>query len=358
MEPAIKTGSIVFSTLQSEEINRGDIIVFQSPEDSKISVIHRVRDIEDDKYTTKGDNNEKKDDWTVFKSNILGKVFFTIPYVGYLIDWMKTPLGFGVMFGIPALFLIISQIKKIKEGINDEVDRKTKIEVEKQLRPPIVMMILLLSSFLFLSNTPISYALFSARAEISGMTVSVGEIKPTIPKVIINEVMWSGTSVSEDDQWIELFNTTGEDINIGKWKIEYLRGDNKPPIMIPANKIIPANGYFVISNYSNESNNSMLHIEVDMSNASMTLLPTSNGNLTLKDIEGNKIDEVLGETVWPAGLQSPTYNSMQRVTDGIDGLNEDNWYTCENDLCKSSEYWKIDNTLNFGSPGNINILNN
>ena len=38
-----------------------------------------------------------------------------------------------------------------------------------------------------------------------------------MPKVVINEVMWSGSSLSTDDQWIELRNTTDKDINIGKW---------------------------------------------------------------------------------------------------------------------------------------------
>ena len=123
MEPEIKTGSIVFSTLQNQEINKGDIIVFTSPDNQEITIIHRVMDIEKEEYTTKGDNNDSEDDWTVYKEDIKGEVIFKVPYIGYLIQYMKTPIGFAVVLGIPALILILSLIKKIKEGINEEVDK-------------------------------------------------------------------------------------------------------------------------------------------------------------------------------------------------------------------------------------------
>ena len=357
MEPEIITGSVVFSTLKSEEVNKGDIVVFKSPDNQEITVIHRVKDINGDEYTTKGDNNENEDSWTLFKSNILGTVIFTIPYLGYAIDFMKTPLGFGLVLGIPALILIISFIKRIKEGINEEVEKRTEEEIFKhkiQKEPPVLLLILLISTFLFLGTPSSTYALFSARVTITGMTVSTGEIEERMGEVIINEVMWSGTSLSIDDQYIELRNTTDNDINIGKWKIYYLRDLNKPPIMIPANRVIPKNGYFLISNYSNESNNSLLNIESNMSNASMNLLKENNGNLRLEDSNGNVIDTVLG--VWPAGIQSTTsFRSMQRSVDGIDGLDPNSWYTCNNELCNSSKYWKTDYLSNYGSPNDMNI---
>ncbi len=208
---------------------------------------------------------------------------------------------------------------------------------------------------LFLLSIPLiglTKAYFTSQDTLEGSVISSGTWN-TMPKVIINEVMWSGTSLSTDDQWIELRNTTNQDINIGKWKIYYLRDLNKPPIMIPANRVIPRNGFFLISNYSNESNNSLLNIESNMSNASMNLLKHNNGNLILKDNNGNTIDTVLGD--WPAGIQSDTFRSMQRTEDGIDGLDINSWYRCSNALCNSSDYWKTDYLSNYGSPNDINI---
>lgn len=356
MEPEIKTGSIVLSSLEIDEINKGDIIVFTSPTNEEITIVHRVMQIEKEEYITKGDNNDNEDDWIVFKSNIKGKVFFTIPNLGYAIQWMKTPIGFITIIIVPALLFILTMIKKIKEGINEEVERKTKEEISKQNNPPILAILILISTTVLLSNTSKVYALFSSTVQITGITLTVGEKQERIPEVIINEVMWSGTSKSLDDQWIELRNITNQEINIGKWKIEYSRDTNKPPIMIPANRVIPANGYFVISNYSNESNNSILNIEVNMSNASMNLLPSNNGNLVLKDAYGEIVDQALGETQWAKGIQDgATYHSMQRNEEYNNGLESESWNTCISDLCNNPLYWKSEYTLNFGTPGYPNI---
>lgn len=358
MEPKIKTGSIVLSSLEIDEINKGDIIVFTSPTNEEITIVHRVMQIEKEEYITKGDNNDNEDDWIVFKSNIKGKVFFTIPYLGYAIQWMKTPIGFITIIIVPALLFILTMIKKIKEGINEEVDKRTKEEISKQNNPPILAILILISTTVLLSNTSKVYALFSSTVQITGITLTVGEKQERIPEVIINEVMWSGTSKSLDDQWIELRNTTNQEVDIGKWKIEYSRDINKPPIMIPANRVIPANGYFVISNYSNESNNSILNIEVDMSNASMNLLPSNNGNLVLKDAYGEIVDQALGETQWAKGeviqVEDTTYHSMQRNGEYNYGLNPDSWNTCKSVSCNDHLYWKSEYTLNFGTPGSPN----
>jgi len=348
MEPEIMTGSVVFSSLETDEINPGDIIVFKSPQNKEVTVVHRVMEINDGEYVTKGDNNENNDDWVVSDDDILGSVVFTVPYLGYAIEFLKTPLGFGLGVGIPALILIIAFIKKIRDGINDKVREKTEEEITKsKLEPPVLGLIILLSSFIFLSSSPKVYALFSSTVSIEGITITVGEI--TTPKVIINEVMWSGTSQSLDDQWIELYNPNTEDINIGKWRIYNSRDLNKPAIMIPANSVIPANGYFLISNYSNESSNSLLNVEVDVVNGSLYLLPEGNGNLLLEDIDGNIVDKALGD--WPSDIQGDTYNSMQRVEGSIDGLLPINWYSCTSD---SSEYWKFISGIDFGTPRAIN----
>jgi len=189
-------------------------------------------------------------------------------------------------------------------------------------------------------------AFFTSEATLGESVITTGTWEVT-PNIIITEVMWTGTSLSEDDQWIELYNNTDEDINIGKWKIEYLRDIGKPPIMIPANKIISANSYFLISNYPKQSNNTILNVDIDVSNASIYLLPTDNGDLVLRDTEGNEVDRVPGE--WPVGGYNDdmdTYHSMQR---DMEDLNS--WYSCDNpDVCTDSKYWKEGN-LNYGTPG-------
>ncbi len=41
--------------------------------------------------------------------------------------------------------------------------------------------------------------------------------------IIINEIMWSGSTISSADEWIELKNTTTHDIDISGYKINYLK---------------------------------------------------------------------------------------------------------------------------------------
>jgi hypothetical protein len=45
--------------------------------------------------------------------NILGKVLFSIPYFGYIVDFARKPVGFALIIGIPALLIIGDELRKI-----------------------------------------------------------------------------------------------------------------------------------------------------------------------------------------------------------------------------------------------------
>ncbi|KKQ47505.1 MAG: Phospholipase D/competence protein ComEA helix-hairpin-helix domain protein [Candidatus Moranbacteria bacterium GW2011_GWD2_37_9] len=112
-------------------------------------------------------------------------------------------------------------------------------------------------------------------------------------RVIINEVMWMGSTASSSDEWIELRNLSDEKIDIGGWEIENARSSGSS-LKIPGGKSIDSNGYFLISNYSDESANSVLAVEVDEVNSSISLSNFGNGNLVLKNEKENIEDEVMG----------------------------------------------------------------
>lgn len=115
MEPAIPTGSVVFIYPQAEYFE-GDIITFKRVESSlEIPITHRIvaASPDEDKFTTKGDANDAADAKTVGKNEIYGKVIFHLPFVGYLLDVAKTPLGFAALIIIPALLVIFDEVRKI-----------------------------------------------------------------------------------------------------------------------------------------------------------------------------------------------------------------------------------------------------
>lgn len=81
-----KTDVIIYEKKdKDEEIGIGDIIVF---EDEEKRIIHRVIDknstINETRYFTKGDANPNQDDSYRTDEDIIGKVKFRIPYIGYL----------------------------------------------------------------------------------------------------------------------------------------------------------------------------------------------------------------------------------------------------------------------------------
>ena len=96
MEPAIKTGAVavVNENASAYDVRVGDIIAFRE-ESLNTQVTHRAIAVSIDKEThllqieTKGDNNEYSDGVTTSQNNFVGKTLFSVPYVGYFLEWFS-----------------------------------------------------------------------------------------------------------------------------------------------------------------------------------------------------------------------------------------------------------------------------
>ena len=64
-------------------------------------------------FTTKGDANEDSDTNEIRQNDIHGKVLFNIPFLGYIIDLARKPLGFAVLIILPAIIVIYDEGMKI-----------------------------------------------------------------------------------------------------------------------------------------------------------------------------------------------------------------------------------------------------
>jgi signal peptidase len=114
MEPAIPVGGVVvIKAVDTETLKVGDIICFKISESATTTVTHRIINITEDGFMTKGDANEDPDQWIVKKENVIGKAIFTIPYIGYLSYFIRTPIGFILLIVIPATLIIIMEIRSI-----------------------------------------------------------------------------------------------------------------------------------------------------------------------------------------------------------------------------------------------------
>jgi len=116
MTPAIKMGSIVM-VKPMEDYNVGDVISFTNPRERQEPISHRIVDLEviegEPFYIVKGDVNEEPDPRRVEKDEVMGKVLFDVPYLGYAVDFAQKPLGFALIIIVPAAIIIFDEIRKI-----------------------------------------------------------------------------------------------------------------------------------------------------------------------------------------------------------------------------------------------------
>lgn len=108
MEPVISTGDIILINALST-YQKNDIVTFM--ESNGRIVTHRIIDKSGDLFITKGDANRIEDNAKTKPQNILGKLVFTFPKIGYLVDFSKSDKGFLFFIVFPGIVLIISQLK-------------------------------------------------------------------------------------------------------------------------------------------------------------------------------------------------------------------------------------------------------
>ncbi|GAB7014849.1 signal peptidase I [Methanogenium cariaci] len=74
MNPTFQSGDLLtYTPVPVSELTRGDVIVFQSPQEP-ILVIHRVIAVENGTIRTRGDNNSRKDTYLLTQADIRGRV--------------------------------------------------------------------------------------------------------------------------------------------------------------------------------------------------------------------------------------------------------------------------------------------
>ncbi|MFB6084365.1 MAG: signal peptidase I [Halorientalis sp.] len=107
MEPDIAPGDAVIVDA-SAPVGVGDVVTFS--EDSDVPVTHRIVAEEDGQWVTKGDANENRDARPVPPENVLGKVVLTIPWIGHVVLWANTPMGYISLVLVPLLLLLGNEL--------------------------------------------------------------------------------------------------------------------------------------------------------------------------------------------------------------------------------------------------------
>ncbi len=102
--------------------------------------------------------------------------------------------------------------------------------------------------------------------------------------IVINEIFYHAPGASLE-QWIELHNRSGSDVNVGGWKISGGAGYD-----FPENTMIPAGGFLVVS--WNPAAFSALHLGVNSLGPLSGSLSGGGDTISLRDANGNVANQV------------------------------------------------------------------
>lgn len=119
MEPNIPTYSICLVTthVEYEDVEPGDIVVYVRYDDNA-RIIHRVIAIVEDGMITKGDANQTDDGVSVTPENLYAKYILNIPYAGYVYNFVRTPIGAGVIIAVIVLLFSMDIIDDRRKKLN------------------------------------------------------------------------------------------------------------------------------------------------------------------------------------------------------------------------------------------------
>ena len=113
MEPTYHVGSLIYvKDVDYKELKAGDPITYMLNENTVVT--HRIIEVlvdENDpdtiRYFTQGDANDIPDGTSVHYKNIIGKPVFTIPYLGYISNYIQNPPGTYVAIAAGAILVML-----------------------------------------------------------------------------------------------------------------------------------------------------------------------------------------------------------------------------------------------------------
>ena len=132
MEPTYHTGSLIYvKKTDPYTIQEGQPITFMLDENTVAThrVVGIVPDEEDPtviRFRTKGDANEAEDGSLVHYKNVIGTPIFSIPYLGYVANYIQHPPGMYIAISAGAVLLLLVFIPDIFADEDDKNESKKK----------------------------------------------------------------------------------------------------------------------------------------------------------------------------------------------------------------------------------------
>lgn len=141
MSPTYKKDELVYYMhVKSTSIKPGDLIIYDDDEYEHGRIFHRVTELVDEGYKTKGDGNLQPDNYIVKYADVVGKVQDKhIPYIGFYIKFIKdnsvilyASLASWIFFFILNLIVLINDKKADKKEMLTKAGNTPKEEPKKE----------------------------------------------------------------------------------------------------------------------------------------------------------------------------------------------------------------------------------
>jgi len=122
-----------------EEIEIGNIIVFNRPSDHDRVIVHRVISITDDNpktIRTQGDANNASipgTDFPITEEEYIGKVEYTLPQVGYVTQLLKPPTNYIIIVIVVGVMIVKQMMQKKKKDTSIDTFNSENPETNEEL---------------------------------------------------------------------------------------------------------------------------------------------------------------------------------------------------------------------------------
>jgi signal peptidase len=237
MTPNIDKGDLVTVTrVPKTQLRVGDVVTYINPRNNKQTITHRIIALPNKanggRFTVKGDANAAADQ-PVNPTSILGRVNFHARYLGYVLDFIRKPIGLALIIYMPALFIVIDELKRLSRYYQKQQPyimpgrrtRKRNLRHGHQTIAGSALVIIILGLAVGLS--PSVQAALQSKATLTGNRINASA-PVTTSHILIRRVDFEcsldNTNNVNKLPSILFYNPTKKDISTGGWYLESSKG--------------------------------------------------------------------------------------------------------------------------------------
>lgn len=128
MEPGLPPGTlVVIKPVEPKDIAIGDVVTYQLRSGEATVVTHRVISVSQTaggeySFTTQGDNSAQPDPEPIREVQIQGKLWYSVPYIGWVSNWINgdarslvVPVIAGALFAFAVWMVVSGMVDKARK---------------------------------------------------------------------------------------------------------------------------------------------------------------------------------------------------------------------------------------------------